>query len=336
MKTYRLAHTELVVSRVAYGCAGLTGWNNNPVSAADTAEAARAIHTAHDNGITLFDHADLYAFGKAEAVFGAVLGSSPGLRQKMVIQSKCGQVFPPGWEPGKAIRLDSSGPHIVSAVEGSLRRLRTDYLDILLLHAPSALVRPEEVAWAFDELHQAGKVRYFGVSNHSAAQISLLTKAVRQPIVVNQIHLGLAHADALTDGMEFTLELARGVTKAGRYVGVPGSGTFDYCRLGDIRIQAWSPLRGDSLNLRADAAAPHVVAEKLRELARAKGVTPAAVALAWLLHHPAGIVPIIGASATEHIIENCGADDVTLSDEEWYVLFTAAADLKSRAVSLAG
>jgi len=333
MKTYQIRHTDLIVSRIAYGCASLAGWDYNPLNAEDQALAGRLIHTACEHGINFFDHADLYAFGKSEAVFGQVLKASPGLRQKIILQSKCGQVFPPGWQMGQPIRVDLTREHIVSSVEGSLKRLGTEHLDILLLHAPSTLVEPEEVAQAFDELHESGKVRYFGVSNHTAAQIQLLKKAVRQPIIVNQIHLGLGYADAFTDGVEFTVELAQAATANECYLGVSGAGTIDYCRLQDIQIQAWSPLRGDLLNPKADSPPElKAAAQKLTELAAVKQSTPAALALAWLLHHPAGIVPITGASTVKHLIENCAADRVSLSNEEWYDLLAAAADIKSRAI----
>lgn len=331
MKTYRIPNTDLTVSRIAYGCAMLAGWDRRAFGAEDVARAERLIQTAHACGITFFDHADVYGFGEAEALFGAVLKGSPGLRHRLVIQSKCGQVFVPGWARwGDAIRVNLTRDHIVSAAEGSLMRLGTDYLDLLLLHAPSSLVRPEEVAAAFDVLHESGKVRHFGVSNHSLWQIEMLRRVIRRPLVVNQIRLGLSHCDALVDGAEFSVELGRGA--AGKqFVGISGSGTFDYCRLNGIQVQAWSPLRGELLAPpgAAGSEAPPI-ARKLAELANAKRIGPSAAALAWLLHHPAGIVPVIGATRAEHIVENCAADGVSLSDEEWYELLVAAADLKSR------
>jgi predicted oxidoreductase len=331
MKTYSILRTDLVVSRIAYGCAGLVGWDKEPVSAQDIAKATRLIHTAYDSGITLFDHANLYAFGKSEATFGQVLKQSPGLRDKIVIQSKCGQYFPEGSQLGDPVRVDLSRRHIVSSAEGSLERLSTDHLDILLLHLPDALAEPEEVAAAFDELNRSGKVRYFGVSNHTAAQIRLLKEYVRQPIVANQVHLGLAHSYLIADGLELTLEIVKGTTRDHGYTGVAGTGTLDYCRRHGIQVQAWSPLRGDLLNQPADAK-PEIkqVAQRLAELAKQKDTTPSAVGLAWLLRHPFGIVPIIGATNPDHIIENCAADRVELSREEWYALFTAAAEIQSR------
>jgi predicted oxidoreductase len=333
MKTYTIPNTDLTVSRIAYGCASLVGWDSNSLTAADRARAQRLIHTAYEHGITLFDHADVYTFGKSEAVFGEVLKASRGLRHKIIIQSKCGQIISPNWQIEQPIRVELTREHIVSSLEGSLKRLATDHLDILLLHAPSTLVGPEEVAEAFDQLYRSGKVRYFGVSNHSAVQVQLLRKAVRQPIIANQIHLGLGYPDVITDGVEFTIELAQAAAVNERYIGVSGAGTFDYCRLHDIQIQAWSPLRGDLLSPNADSPPGlRAAAQRLTEIAKTKQSTPAAVALAWLLHHPARILPITGPSTAEHIIENCAADRVTLSNEEWYDLLAVAADIKSRVV----
>ena len=229
--------------------------------------------------------------------------------------------------------MDLGREHIVDSVEKILQRLSTDHLDILLLHAFSTLARPEDIAAAFDQLHHSGKVRYFGVSNYNAVQIQLLQKFLGQPLVVNQIHLGLAHAHALAEGSEFALEIAQGVTKNQGYAGVSGGGTFDFCRLHDIQIQAWSPLRGDLVKPPVDAdVSLNAIREKLLELAQRKNSTPSALALSWLLHHPAGILPVIGASRPEHIVENCAADRVELSAEEWYALFVAGTDLQSRAL----
>jgi predicted oxidoreductase len=294
MKTYSIPHTDLLVSRIGYGCADLVDWNRESLRANVVTEAARVVKTAYDNGITFFDLADIYCFGKAEEAFGQILKHSPGFRDRIVIQSKCGKRLDP-------YRVDCSREHIVSSAEGSLRRLGIDYLDIFLLHVPDALVEPEQVAEAFDRLQSSGKVRYFGVSNYSASQLELLRKNVRQPLVANQVQLGLARAHLLAEDY-----------------------TIDYCRLHQIQIQAYSPVRG-ILKLPADAT-PQAknTARVLAELATKKSNTPSAVALAWLLHHPAGIAPIIGSTKPEHVAENCRADDLTLSREEWYSLFTSA------------
>lgn len=335
MKTCKIPHTDLTVSRIAYGCAMLGGWDQEPINANVISKAARTINTAYDSGITFFDHADLYSFGKSEEVFGRALKQSPGLREKITIQSKCGQYFSAGWRPGDPILVDLSREHIVRSVEGSLKRLGIEHLDILLLHIPDPLAQREEIAAAFDELHSSGKVRYFGLSNYIAAQIELLQKFVRQPLVANQIHLGLAHPHAIADGMEITMSVRSGSPKmlSSAYAGIVGSGTLDYCQLHNIQVQAWSPLRGDLLKPPADAA-PEIkqTAQLLADLAKEKNATPSAVALAWLLRHPARIAPVIGASSLEHIVENCAADDIALSRQEWFALFASAAEIQRRVI----
>ena len=314
LKTYTVPHTDLVVSRLAYGNAMLgTDWNSPDF----ISQSVAVMHAAHEQGITFFDTADVYGHGKSELALGQVLKDSPGLRRRIVIQSKC------------SIReggvIDSSRDHITSAVQGSLKRLGTDRLDILLLHWPDSLMQPEEVARAFDELHAAGKVRYFGVSNFSPYQIELLRKYVRQPLVANQIQLGLAHW--YTDP---------GASKAAITHGAEGVTALDYCRLQEIQVQAYSPLRAANigkppnlLNPPPDAS-PEVrkAADALGDVARSHDTSPAAVMLAWLLHHPAGIVPIIGATKVEHVMDNCAGDRVQLSRAEWYTLLRAAAPIE--------
>jgi predicted oxidoreductase len=189
------------------------------------------------------------------------------------------------------------------------------------------LVEPQEVASAFDELKSGGKVRYFGVSNHTAMQIELLKKYVTQPLVANQIQFGLMHPHLIVEGIEADRAGQSRITH--EYTGV--AGTLDYCRLHDIQIQAWSPLRGDLLKPATDSK-PEVkqTAKLLGELAAKKGTAPAAIALAWLLRHPAGIVPIVGPTNPEHLTEDCAADQVFLSREEWYTLLAACTGVSSR------
>jgi predicted oxidoreductase len=314
MKTYTVPHTDLVVSRLAYGNAMLgTDWNSPDF----IAQSVPVMQAAYEQGITFFDTADVYGHGKSELALGQVLKASPGSRRRLVIQSKC------------SIReggvIDSSREHIKDAVQGSLKRLGTDYLDILLLHWPDSLIEPQEVGRAFDELQAAGKVRYFGVSNYSPYQIELLRKHVRQPLVANQIQLGLAHW--YTDP---------GASKAEITHGAEGVITLDYCRLQDIQVQAYSPLRGANigkppnlLNPPTDASPEvHQAVETLQTIARSHDTSPAAIMLAWLLHHPAGILPIIGATKVEHVIDNCAADRIELSRAEWYSLLRAVAPIE--------
>lgn len=316
MKTYALAD-GLPASRIAYGCMQLSrAWDGMPVTAEERRQAHRLLETALAGGITLFDHADIYVRGKSEQIFGDVLRASPGLRERMVLQSKCGIRFaddPPG-TPG---RYDFSHTHIVASVDGSLMRLGVDHLDVLLLHRPDALVEPEEVARAFDDLHAAGKVRHFGVSNHTAGQIALLHRYVRQPLVANQVEVSLLHHHLIDDGV---------VANTTGHVYASAAGTLDYCRLHGIRVQAWSPLAGGKLATTSEFADPVVRGTSLllRQLAEDKGVAPEAIQLAWLLRHPAGIQPIVGTTDPVRLAACCAADDIALSREEWYALFTAA------------
>jgi predicted oxidoreductase len=310
MNTYRIANTDLTVSRLSYGCMML----GRPEAAGRAGEMLAA---ALDQGINHFDHADVYGRGNSEIVFGEALRQTPGARDKIVLQSKCG--IRPANTPllGDAGRYDFSYDHIVSVVEGSLIRLQTDHLDLLLLHRPDALVEPEEVARAFTELHAAGKVRYFGVSNHSPAQIELLKRYVAQPLVANQLEVSLVHNYMIEEGVLVNQPVARFAAS---------SGLLDYCRLHDILIEAWSPVAsGQLIDPRPDASERVVAAAKrVAELAATHNTTREAIALAWLLRHPAGIQPIIGTTKVERLIASCQADSVSLTREEWYSLLNAA------------
>ena len=329
MRTYKIPHTDLEVSRIAAGCELLVGdwseWNKEPLDAEARAKADLAIKTAYENGITLFDLAEIYAFGKAEMALGEVLKRSPGFREKIVIQTKCGIHLPYPWDnPKDPLLYDSSYDKIVGAAEGSLKRLSTDRLDILLLHRPDPLGEPHEVARAFDELHRSGKVRYFGVSNHTAAQIDLLKKYVRQPLVVNQVQIGLMHPYLITEGIDFNLRDDRRLSK--EYTGT--SGTLDYCRLNEIQIQAWGSrlgLDGSSPGMK-EGRYPTAKAtmDLLTIIGEEKRVSAYAMALAWLLRHPADILPLISVKNLKYIADNCLADKVSLTREEWYSLLLVA------------
>lgn len=340
MKRCRIANTQLEVSRIAFGCASLGGWIPGVVDADTVASAERLVRGACDAGITLFDMADFYGHGNAETAFGEVLKRSPGLRDSLVVQSKCGQIMHGDPDPGDPYQVDLSREHILASVESSLRRIGTDHLDILLLHVPDALMEPEEIGEAFADLKQAGKVRHFGVSNFSAGQIARLKRGVDVPLVVNQIQLGLGHSHPLVDGMEWAVEVGQDGLDVmtgkkayfvNAYAGPAAQGLLDYCFLNHIQVQAFSPIRGD-LIAPTEATSPRTrqAAALLAEIAQRKGVTPAAVALAWLLRHPEGIVPVFSTSRPERIAENCKGDEVELSRSEWYALFSAAAKLTYR------
>ena len=295
---------------------GLGGnWERTtPLSAQTKREAVQAIRAALDAGVNFFDHADIYCWGKSEEAFAAIWSEVPGLRAKINVQSKCGIVMQ-GARPESTVgQFDFSYAHIIRSVEGSLKRLQTDYLDVLLLHRPDPLVEPEEVARAFDELHASGKVRTFGVSNHTAGQMRLLKKHLSQPIVANQLELSLLHLHLFDEGVVFNQEAMH------------GEGTLEYCRQQHITIQAWGPLKSGAVITGEDdpsSQAAQDVARLVAELAQAKGVSKEAIALAWLLRHPAKIQPIIGTTKPERIRAACEADQVELTRDEWYRLYIA-------------
>ena len=315
MKTYSIARTDLTVSRIAFGCMRIAGeWGPEALTQAQSYAAVRVSVAAYEQGITLFDHADIYARGKSEEAFAGVWKVIP--RDKVVVQSKCGIRFPGQPRPSDPQRFDFSYEHIVASVEDSLRRLGTDYLDILLLLRPDALVEPAEVARAFDDLHTGGKVRFFGVSNHTAGQIALLQDYVEQPIIINQVQLSLLHHYLISEGIVSNI--------AGKPTAL-ASGTLDYCRLHGILIQAWGPVAGGRLFAPPADAEPHVkeTAALIAQMADEKETSPEAIALAWLLRHPAGIQPIIGTTQPERVVASCQADAVDMTREEWYALFIA-------------
>jgi predicted oxidoreductase len=314
MKTYFIPKTNLEVSRISYGCQKL-------VSIEEKSKAVKVISTAIEQGITLFDNANVYGGGKSEDIFGEALREMPGLRDKIVVQSKCGIRRPGDPNPDAVNRYDFSSEHIIQSVEGSLRRLKSDHLDILLLHRPDPLIEPEDVAKAFSELHGTGKVRHFGVSNHTAGQIALMEQYVEQPIVINQVQLSLVHSHLINDGIIFNRE---GV------VYHAADGTLDYCRLNDIMVQAWAPVANGKLFNRPQDAPPDVarVCETIAKLADEKQTTKEAIAIAWLLRHPARIQPIIGTTNPDRVTASCLADSIELSREEWYELFAAARNIR--------
>lgn len=316
MKTIHLGNTPLEVSRIAYGCMGIgRSWDRaEPLGEQTKRDAVKAIRTALDEGVNFFDHADIYCWGKSEEAFAAIWAEVPNLREKIIVQSKCGIVME-GARPESTVgQFDFSYEHITRSVEGILKRLQTDYLDVLLLHRPDPLVEPEEVGRAFDDLHSSGKVRYFGVSNHTAGQIRLLKKHLNQPLVANQLELSLLHLHLFDEGVVFNQEAMH------------GEGTLEYCRQHHITIQAWGPLKSGAVITGEDdppSQAARDVAQLIGEMAQAKGVSKEAIALAWLLKHPAKIQPIIGTTKPERIKAACEADRVELTRDEWYRLFIA-------------
>lgn len=304
MKSYRVPHSDLTVPSVIVGLMRIAEMSD--------ADIRRLVTTALDAGITFFDHADVYGPSPhvCETRFGEAVRLSPDERARIIIQSKAG------------IRrgfFDFSTQHILSAVDGSLKALKTEYLDVLLLHRPDALVEPEEVAAAFDELEKKGKVRHFGVSNQSPGQIELLKTAVRQPLLFNQVQLSITHANLIARGV------ANNMAALGQSVD-RDNGLLDYSRLKGMMLQAWSPFQkgffdGVFIGDRDDYAELNDV---LDELSEAHGVTPVGMAVAWIVRHPANIQVVLGTTNPGRVMEAAAGSDVVLSREEWYRLFRAA------------
>lgn len=318
MQSQKLGKSDLWVSRIAYGCMPLGGsWDNSPILEATQKAAIAAIRAALDQGINFFDHADIYCMGKSEEVFSLIWQEIPHLRQKIYLQSKCGIRFGGDPNPDSPHRFDFSYQHILASVDKSLGRLKTDYLDVLLLHRPDPLVEPEEVAHAFDLLHQSGKVRYFGVSNHTAFQIEYLQSYLNQPIITNQVEYNLLHTHMLDEGIlfnQYNPKLAR------------NEGTIEYCRLHDITLQAWSPMaRGKISGSDPDTPADDFknVQEVVRKFAQSKQQPVESILAAWILRHPARMQVILGTTRPDRIAAACQADSIELTREEWYSLFTA-------------
>ena len=300
MKTINITNSNLNVSAVALGCMR--------IAKLPTQEAATLLHTALDEGINFFDHADIYGGGKSEEKFAEALGMTPTVREKLLIQSKCGirQGF-----------FDFSAAHILASVDGSLQRLQTDYLDVLLLHRPDALVEPEEVAEAFTLLEESGKVRYFGVSNQNPMQIELLTKFVTQKILFNQLQLSITNTGMIDAGLNVNMQIDAGVNRDGSIL--------DYCRLKEITIQPWSPFQyGFFEGVFLDNPKFPELNKAIDALAAEKGVTNTTIAVAWLLRHPAHMQPIIGTTNPMRVKESCQAANITLTRQEWYAIYRAA------------
>lgn len=275
----------------------------------ESAAAERLIRTAMELGINFFDHADVYGRGEAETVFAKATGMNTGIRERMILQTKC------AIRPGCC--YDFSKEYILQSVEGSLKRLNTDYVDILLLHRPDALMEPEEVAEAFRILNESGKVRYFGVSNHNPYQIELLNKYCENRILINQLQLSIASCGMIDAGMNVNMQNDTGINRDG--------GVLDYCRLYDITIQAWSPFQyGFFEGVFLGSEKFPELNRVLNELAEKYNVTNSAIAIAWILRHPAKIQPIVGTTSSERLQELCKASDITLTREEWYALYLAA------------
>jgi len=307
-------------SRLVYGCMGLGGgWNQEPTSEADLARAQAAVEAALEIGITLFDHADIYTLGKAESAFGTLMKRQPSLRDRVLLQSKCGIRFQDEAGPK---RYELSAAYIERSVEGILRRLGTERLDLLLLHRPDALMEPAEIAEAFTRLRATGKVSQFGVSNMHAGQMAWLASALGDdiPLAANQLQLSLAHLDAFEAGTCFNDPQA-----ASRPGALAWAGTLEHAQRHGVQLQAWGSLaQGRYAGAQAREPGDEPLRALLHKLSAKHGISIEGLMLAWLMRHPARIQPVIG-SADPARIRACGdALRFEMSRGDWYALYEAA------------
>ncbi|MEV5029977.1 aldo/keto reductase [Paenibacillus sp. LPE1-1-1.1] len=303
MKTIKLGTSTLDVPVVAVGCMR--------INSLDKSQAERFVQTALEQGANFFEHADIYGGGECEEIFADAVHMSDSVREKIILQSKCGI---------RQGMFDFSKEHILNSVDGILKRLNTDYLDVLLLHRPDTLVEPEEVAEAFDLLESSGKVRHFGVSNQNPMQIQLLKKSVKQPLVANQLQLSITNTTMISSGFNVNMENDAAVNRDGSIL--------DFCRLNDMTIQPWSPFQYgffEGVFLGSDKF-PELNA-KIDEVAAKYEVSNTTIAIAWLLRHPARMQPVIGTMNIERLKDCCKASEIYLTREEWYGIYRAAGNV---------
>lgn len=301
MRTIELGKSNMQVPVIASGCMRMNGL--------DEKQAASFIEKALSLGVNFFEHADIYGKGECEKIFSKAIDMKPSVREKIILQSKCGIV------PGKM--YDLSKEYILKSVDEILKRLQTEYLDVLVLHRPDALVEPEEVAEAFRILKESGKVRHFGVSNHKPLQMELLRKYLDEPLVTDQLQFSITNSSMVENGLEVNMTTKGAVDRDGS--------VLDYCRFHDITIQTWSPFQygffeGVFLNNEKFPELNQI----LEEIATRYEVTPTTIATAWILRHPAHMQVIAGTMNEKRLEEICKASEITLSREEWYQIYLAA------------
>jgi len=306
VKRFTMPGTEIVAPNVVLGLMRIQDKTDD--------EVRELIRTARDAGIDFLDHADVYGsdLHGCERRFAEAMQLTPSQRDELTIQTKTGIV-------GEGPYFDFSYEHIIESVDGSLAALQTDHIDILLLHRPDALVEPDEVARAFDELEATGKVRAFGVSNHTPRQIDLLKKSVRQPLVANQLQLSVTHAPIVAQGV------AANMAGEQQSLTLDGGGILDYCRLNDITVQAWSPFQAGFFTgvFLGSAEYPELNAV-IDRLAVAYDVPAIAIATAWITRHPARMQVVLGTTSPERVAGAALGSEIPLTRAEWYEMFRAA------------
>ena len=300
MKTLSIGTAGLEASEISLGCMRIASMDAPAVDA--------LLQTACEVGINFFDHADVYGDGKSEEVFAQSIARLGLDRTQLLLQSKCG-IRKGFW--------DFSKQHILNAVEGSLKRLNTDYLDVLLLHRPDALVEPEEVAEAFENLHQRGMVRHFGVSNQNPNQIELLQASIPMKLQVNQLQFSITNTGMIDQGLNVNMEIDRSVDRDG--------GILDYCRLKKITVQPWSPFQyGFFEGVFLDNPKFPTLNQVINDMAETHHVSNTTMAIAWILRHPARMQPIIGTTSPERVKQVALASEVALTRPQWYEIYRAA------------
>jgi predicted oxidoreductase len=303
MRTINLGSSTLEVPVVAVGCMR--------INSLEKPEAERFVQTALEAGANFFDHADIYGGGTCEEIFADAIHMNAEIREKIILQSKCGI---------RKGMFDFSKEHILESVDGILKRLNTEYLDVLLLHRPDALVEPEEVAEAFDILEKSGKVRHFGVSNQNPMQIQLLKKYVKQPLVANQLQLSITNANMISTGINVNMENDAAINRDGS--------VLDFCRLNDITIQPWSPFQYGFFEgvFLGNEKFPELN-QQIDEVAAKYEVGNTTIAIAWLLRHPANMQPVIGTMNIDRLKDCIKASEIRLTREEWYSIYRAAGNI---------
>ncbi len=298
MYTIDFGKSGMKVPTIAVGCMRIGDMTESQV--------AQFVDTALELDANFFDHADIYRGGKSEEVFGKAI--TPSMRENIFIQTKCGI---------KKGRYDFSYDHIVNSVDGSLKRLGTDYIDVLLLHRPDVLMEPEEVARAFDYLKSSGKVRHFGVSNHNPYQIELLQRALDMPICTNQLQFGVMHTSMIDSGVNVNMHNDAAINRDG--------GVLDFCRLKDITIQPWSPMQyGFFEGCFVDNDKFPELNETLERIAEKYSVSKTTIAFAWILRHPAKMQPVTGTTKIARLTDCLKASEISITREEWYEIYRAA------------
>ncbi len=301
MYNIELGKSGLLVPTVAVGCMRISGMNEK--------EASAFVNTALENGANYFDHADIYGDGQSEVVFGKAI--SPSLRDTIMIQTKCGI---------RSGQFDFSYEHITASVDGSLKRLGTEYIDVLLLHRPDALMEPEEVAQAFSELKASGKVRHFGVSNQNPYQMQLLQSYLDMPLCANQLQFSIMHTPMIQSGINVNMYNDSATNRDG--------GVLDFCRLNKITIQPWSPMQyGFFEGCFIDNDKFPELNATLATLAEKYNVSKTTVAFAWILRHPAKMQPVTGTTNLQRLQDCIKATEIRLTREEWYAVYRAAGNV---------